>query len=107
MAAIFDTDTTSRSSDRAAGGLDRAGAVAADQAEQPVDGAHPGPGQRVVQQPLGVDPDVRPVPGADRDQPGQVPQRVAGLVLGQVVAVGGPATGRLPGMGLDQPATRQ
>ena len=47
--------------------LDRAGAVAADQAEQAVDGAHAGPGQRVVEQPFGVVPDVLAVRGEDRD----------------------------------------
>ena len=73
---------------------------------EPVDGAHPGPGQRVVEDPFGVDPDVRPVRGARGDQPGQVPQRVPGLLCGQIRTVGGPATGWLPGMGFDQPPRR-
>ena len=42
-----------------AGGVDRAGPVAADQPEQPVDLPHPGPRQVGVQQPLGIDADRR------------------------------------------------
>ena len=85
-----------------AGGLDRLGAVAADQAVQPVDGAHPGPGQRVVEDALGVDPDVGAVRGAGGDQRGQVPHRVTGLVFGQVARVGAAAARRLAGMDFHQ-----
>jgi len=76
-----------------AGGLERVGTVAADQAEEPVDRTHPGPGQRVVEQPLGIDPDVLPVRGAGGDQPGQVPQRIPGILAREVLAVGGPPPG--------------
>src|SRR5215472_2546618 len=47
----------------AAGLLHALGSEALDQAEQPVDLAHPGPGQRVVQEPGGVDTDLLPVAG--------------------------------------------
>ena len=42
------------------------------------------------------------MPGTGGDQPGQVPQCVAGLVLGQVDPVGGPAARSLARVGLDQ-----
>ena len=61
MEAILVTDTTSRSRARVQAASTGSGAVAADQAQQPVHGPHPGPRQRVVQQPFGVDPDARPV----------------------------------------------
>ena len=48
--------------------VDAVSAVAAHQAQQPVDGAHPGPGQRVIEDAFGVDPDVRAVSSAAGDQ---------------------------------------
>lgn len=50
-----------------AGGVGRRRAVGADQAQQPVDGAHPRPGQRDVQQPGRVDPDWLCQPELDLD----------------------------------------
>ncbi|MGB6161497.1 MAG: hypothetical protein WBF75_02755, partial [Pseudonocardiaceae bacterium] len=57
-----------------AGGVDRALAVAPREGEQPVDLAHLGPGQGVVQQPLGVGPHLGPVCTGGRDEPVEVAQ---------------------------------
>ena len=99
------TETTSRSSDSEHALFDAVGAVAAHQALEPVDGAHPGPGQRVVEDAFGVDPDIRAVCGARGDQRGQVPQRVTRFVFREISAVGAAATRRAGGDGLS-PACR-
>jgi hypothetical protein len=85
-----------------AGGLDRFGAVATAQAQQPVHGPHHGPGQRVVQQSLRVDPTVHTVTRGRGDELVQVPQRVPGLLLRQVGRLGDPSARWLAGVGLDQ-----
>ena len=91
-----------------AGGLDRSGSVAADQAQPPVAGAHPGPGQRVIEEPFGIDPDVLPMRRTDADQRRQVPQRIPGPLDGQIGRIGRAVARTLPGMGLDQlPACEQ
>src|SRR5664279_6367894 len=61
---------------RAAGGVDWSGTVAADQAQEPVDGPHPGPRQRVIEQPVGVDANVLAVPGRGGPEPVEVTHRV-------------------------------
>src|SRR5262245_801998 len=75
----------------AAGLLHALGAEALDQAEQPVDLAHPGPGQRVVEESGGVDPDLLPMTGGLPLQVLDVAHGVRPLVLGQVLGDGAPA----------------
>jgi hypothetical protein len=77
--AILDTDTTSTSSALPQAVLTRGVAVAAGQPEQPVNLPHPGPRQRVVQQPFGVDAHIWAMLARGGDQPVQVPHRVADL----------------------------
>lgn len=84
------------------GSIDAVGTVAAHQSLETIDGAHPGPGQRIIEDAFGVNPDVGPVCSTRRDQPRQVPQRVADLVLGQIISVGAAAAWRLAGMDLHQ-----
>ena len=85
-----------------AGRLDPLGAVAAHQAQQPVDGAHPGPRQRVIEDPVRRRSRRPARGGAGGDEAVQIPQRVAELVLGQIGGVGVPTAGRLAGVDLDQ-----
>ena len=91
-----------------AGGVDRAGPVAADQPEQPVDLPHLRPRQVGVQQPLRIDADGIAVPAGRAGQRGDIAHRVGGLLRGQVRGVGDPPAGLLAGVGLDQlPAVEQ
>ena len=78
------------------------GAPLLDEAEQRVDLAHLGPGQRDVQQRRRVGADAGPCSAAMRSEPVEVPHRVHGLVRRQVVGVGRAAAGLLAGMDLDQ-----
>ena len=79
--------------------------MAADQTEQPVDLAHLGPGQRVVQQRGGVGADMLAVPGGASGQGVQVAHGVGGHLAGQVGRVGAPASGFLAGVDFDQLAS--
>src|SRR5262249_20876132 len=75
----------------AAGLLHALSAEALDQAEQPVDLAHPGPGQRVVEKPGRVDADLLSVTGGLPLQVLDVAHGVGALVLRQVLGDGAPA----------------
>ncbi len=85
-----------------AGGIHRVGAVLAHQPDEPVNGAHPRPRQRVIQDPLGIDPDVFTRVRAGGDQLGDVPQGVGAFLRRQVLRVGAPGSGFPCRVGLDQ-----
>ena len=100
--AIFVTLITSSSSALPQAVLTRFVAVAAGQAEQPVDRASSSTAacrRAAVRRRC---PRSWPCAAGGGDQPVQVAHRVGGLVLGQVVRVGRPAAGALPRVGLDQ-----
>ena len=79
-----------------AGRVDGLVAVAADQSEQPVDLAHFGPGQRMIQQRGGVGANVWAVGGGAAVQAIQIAQRVDGHIAGQIRRISVPVTGFLP-----------
>jgi hypothetical protein len=83
-----------------AGRLDPVGAVAADQAEQPVDLAHLGPGQRVVEHRGGVGANGGAVRGGAAGQRVDIAQRVGGGLGGQIGRVGVAAPRGAGGNGL-------
>ncbi len=85
-----------------AGEVGLLGAVAPRQPEQPIDLAHLGPGQRVLEDCFGVGADVRAVARGAPGEPVEVAQRVGRDLIGQVSGVGVPATGLLAGMDLEQ-----
>lgn len=69
--------------------------------EQPVDLAHQGRGQRVIQQGERVGTDVFAVAGGAAGQPVEVAQRVGRDLRGQVRGVGVATTGLLAGVNLE------
>src|SRR5215831_11951828 len=79
--------------------------VTSDQAQKPVDLAHAGPGQRTVQELLGIGANAGTVASRHLLQVFEITEGIGALLVGEVLRVSGAPPWWLAGMDLDQPAT--